>query len=323
MQERRLFENLSVPEVGLGCWQLGADWGDIDESQAFKILERAYRKGVRLFDTAAVYGEGRSERLIGQFKEKYPDLTVITKSRSWIDPKDKDGAKKLCKDVENSLKNLRVDALDLLQLHCLPPDVLNLDEVWETLRCLKREGKIERFGASVETIDEGHFCIKKKSVESLQIIFNCMRQDAAHGLLHYAKHKKVGIIVRLPLASGLLAGKMKKSTIFSENDHRNYNKDGDAFNVGETLSGLTLNDGTELVDELKHLISREEPLAQLAMRWILDHEEISVVIPGASRVSQVSSNVKSADLPPLSKEVHEQLFKWYIKSVRPKVRGLI
>ena len=315
-----------VSEVGLGCWQLGgSDWGDLDDRTAFRILDAAAENGTTFFDTADVYGNGRSEELIGSFlKDRRGSSGVFVATKlgrtSALYP-DKYSEKGLRAATEASLKRLGVDALDLTQLHCVPTAVLQRGEVFGWLRDLQREGKIKAWGASVETVDEALLCLEQEGLASLQIIFNLFRQKPADLVLPRAKERNVAIIVRLPLASGLLAGKMCKTTKFSENDHRTYNRDGEKFNVGETFAGLPFEKGVELVDELRHFGPTDQPMAHWTQRWILDHDAVTVVIPGASRVQQASDNTDVSALAPLSQELNSQLRFFYRERVAPHIRG--
>ena len=244
----------SVSEVGLGTWQIGGSWGEVSEDEALQILRTAHENGVTMFDTANVYGGGKSEKLIGRFlKESGANPFVATKLGR--------GGEELTLDdlrgaTEKSLENLGVESLDLTQLHCIPTEDLRRGEVFEHLRTLQAEGKIQRFGASVESMEEAHICLQHEGLSSLQIIFNLFRQKPIDDLFEAAKSKNVGLIVRLPLASGLLAGKMTKETTFDEEDHRNFNRDGDSFNVGETFAGLPFEKGVELADQLKSIRAR-------------------------------------------------------------------
>lgn len=310
-------------EVGLGCWQLGGDWGNIDENTAFKIMETSVDNGVNFFDTADVYGNGRSEILIGSFlKNSKNKIYVATKfGRAGDVPPDKYTQQALRQATELSIKRLNVEALDLTQLHCLPMNILKNGEVFGWLEKLKQEGKIKNYGASVETIEEAILCLEKSNVSSLQIIFNIFRQRPIQEILPQAKGKNVAIIVRLPLASGLLAGKFAKETKFADSDHRNYNRDGKYFNVGETFSGLPFEKGVELADTLKPLVPEGMTMAQMAIRWILDYDAVSVVIPGASSPKQAESNAKASDLSPLSEELHKKLSELYINDVHEHIRG--
>lgn len=321
----RLFDktNRQISEIGLGCWQLGgSDWGNVDEKLAHDILATAADAGVNFFDTADVYGGGRSEQLIGKFlKERGGDIFTATKlGRMGIYP-DGYSRESLLAATQSSLKNLGVDSLDLTQLHCVPTEVLRKGEVFEWLRGQKKDGFIKNFGASVETMEEALICLEQEGLSSLQIIFNIFRQNPADVLFEKALAKKVAIIVRLPLASGLLGGKMTKETKFPENDHRNYNRDGQAFSVGETFAGIPYEKGVELADALKPLVPAGMTMAQMAQRWILDHEAVSVVITGASRVAQVEANVSASELPPLDGQLRATLRDFYAREVKQHIRG--
>lgn len=314
--------DFSCSEIGLGCWQIGADWGEVSDQQAFDILDKAVACGVNFFDTADVYGDGRSETLIGKFRHSSAaDLFVATKlGRRGIYP-DKYTEATIRAATEESLRRLQMDALDLTQLHCIPSEILRQGDVFDWLRTLKAEGKIKRFGASVESIEEAHLCLKQDGLSSLQIIFNIFRQKPIADLFEAAKAKSVALIVRLPLASGLLGGKLTKQSRFAEGDHRNYNRDGQFFNVGETFAGLPFELGVELADELRKFVPEGLTMAQMAMRWVLDHDAVTVVIPGATKVQQVNDNASASDLPPLSDELHRQLRLFYEQKVVQHIRG--
>ena len=326
----RLFSTsgIAIGEIGLGCWQLGgSDWGNLDDGLAIDILSAAVDSGVNFFDTADVYGNGRSEALIGQFlKQCSQEIFVATKLGRAGDlfPGNYTEAG-LRASTEASLERLGVEALDLTQLHCIPTEVMARGEVFEWLRALRQEGKIKRFGASVESMDEALLCLEQPGLTSLQIIFNLFRQKPVSTLFEKAKAKGVAIIVRLPLASGLLSGKMSLGAKFPENDHRSYNRDGQCFNVGETFAGLPFEKGVELAEALKKSIPAEllanATLAQLAQRWILDFDAVSVVIPGASRPDQARANAAVSQLPPLPPQLHEQLRAFYEKEVAAHIRG--
>jgi aryl-alcohol dehydrogenase-like predicted oxidoreductase len=314
----------AVSEVGLGCWQLGgADWGNVGDAEAIEILTAAAEAGVTFFDTADVYGNGRSERLIGRFlREREDGFFVATKlgRTGDLDP-DHYTEAGVRAATEASLRRLELDALDLTQLHCVPPAILRQGEIFDWLRTLKSEGKIHGFGASVESMEEAEICLAQEGLESLQIIFNIFRQKPAEPLFARAMEKRVALIVRLPLASGLLSGKLQKETKFPENDHRNYNRDGGKFNVGETFAGLPYEKGVELADGLKAFVPEGFSMAQMAQRWILDHEAVTVVIPGASRPQQARANAAVSNLPPLGEERHAALREFYDKQVASHIRG--
>ena len=314
-----------VSEVGLGCWQLGGDWGDpIADDRALSILKAAEEGGVNLFDTADVYGGGRSETLIGKYlRTTGSGVRVITKfgRGAGVYP-DNYTERSLREGVEGSLSRLGVEAIDLLQLHCIPEAVLEKGEIFDLLRKLKEEGLIRNFGASVETEREGRICMQQEGLSSLQVIFNLFRQHYAEGFFDEAAKSGVGIIVRLPLASGLLSGKFNRQTRFSDKDHRNYNKDGAAFNVGETFSGLPFDKGLELVEILRsEYLPKSLEMAEFALRWILDHEAVSTIIPGASSVEQARANAGISSMPPLEGSLHEALMDFYRKEVLSHVRG--
>ena len=308
-----------VSEVGLGCWQIGGSWGEVSQDEALQILRSAHQNGVTMFDTANVYGDGRSEQLIGRFlRESGADVFVATKLGRGGEPLTLDGMRAA---TERSLSNLGVESLDLTQLHCIPTEDLRRGEVFDHLRALQGEGLIKRFGASVESMEEAHLCLQHEGLSSLQIIFNVFRQKPVDDLFAAAKSKNVGLIVRLPLASGLLSGKMTKNTEFDADDHRNFNRDGQSFNVGETFAGLPFEKGVELANELKSFVPQNMTMAQWALRWILDYDAVTTVIPGASKQSQIESNVGAAKLSPLGDEVHRQLSDWYRQNVAQWIRG--
>lgn len=323
MQTRPLgHDGLTVPEIGLGCWQLGGGWGDHwDNDIAQQILASAYASGVRFIDTADVYGGGASERSIGQFLKAHTDLTVATKlGRGAIYP-DGYSRETVRAATTASLERLGVDKLDLTQLHCVPPAVLRDGKIFDWLRELRDEGLIARFGASVETVEEGLVCLEQEGLTSLQVIFNIFRQKPLEELLPKAKEKGVGIIVRLPLASGLLSGKMTRDTVFKPDDHRNFNRDGAQFNVGETFAGLEYQTGVALSEEVAKFVPAGMTMAQMALRWLLDQDAVSVVIPGASSAAQVLANASSATLPPLDASVHAGLASLYRQKIHTAIRG--
>ena len=311
-----------VGEVGLGCWQFGGDFGDMAEETAISVMETSVASGVNFFDTANVYGAGRSENLIGRFlKERARPVTVATKyGRGDVYPHNY-SADTLRRSVEGSLERIGVDRLDLLQLHCVPLEILKQAEIFDWLRQLKQEGLIKEFGASVQTVEEGLICMDQDELLSLQVIFNIFRQKLVAELLPAAKSRGVGIIVRLPLASGLLSGKFDKSTTFTQTDHRNYNRDGQVFSVGETFAGLPFETGVELVENVKALLPANMTMVQMALRWILDHEAVSVIIPGASSSGQASENSGVTDIPPLSDALHKTLSDVYWSLVHDRIRG--
>lgn len=312
----------AISECGLGCWQLGGGWGNPwSDDTAQEILAAAYEAGVRFFDTANVYGDGESERSIGRFLKTQHDVFVATKlGRGSIYP---DGytRQSLREATERSLERLGVDRLDLTQLHCVPVEVLRQGDVFDWLREQRDDGLIARFGASVESDEEGLICLEQEGLTSLQVIFNIFRQKPLEELFPRAQEKGVGVIVRLPLASGLLTGKLTRATEFREDDHRNFNRDGEAFNVGETFAGLPYELGVDLSEELATLVPPGMTMVQFAQRWILDAAAVSVVIPGASSQRQARGNALVSDLPPLSPELHARLAGFYKDKVRDHIRG--
>jgi aryl-alcohol dehydrogenase-like predicted oxidoreductase len=314
----------AVGEVGLGTWQLGANWGNVTDEVALATLRAAYEAGTTLFDTADVYGAGRSETLIGKFlKETRAPVYIATKfgrfsPPGWPENFTRAGVRQ---HTEASLQRLGVTAVDLTQLHCLPMDVMQRGEIFEHLRELKRDGKIRDFGASVESMDEAMVCLQQEGLASLQIIFNIFRQKPIHTLFAEAKKKNVALLVRLPLASGLLGGKMTKATTFPTDDHRNFNRDGASFNVGETFAGLPFAKGVELADALKPLVPAGWTLADLALRWCLDFDAVSVIIPGAKNPEQARGNARASSLAPLGAALHAKLADFYTREVAAHIRG--
>jgi len=312
-------------EVGLGTWQLGAGWGEVTEETALATLRAAYEAGTTLFDTADVYGMGRSETIIGKFlKETRAPIYVATKLGRFSPPGWPDNFTRAAirQHTEASLSRLGVAALDLTQFHCIPTDVLKQGEVIEHLRELKREGKIRDFGMSVESMEQADFCVRQEGVASLQIIFNIFRRKPIETLFAEAKKRNVALLVRLPLASGLLGGKMSKTTTFPENDHRNFNRDGKRFNVGETFAGLPFEKGVELADALKPLVPAGYTMSELALRWCLDFDAVSAIIPGAKNPEQAKANARASELPMLSAELHKKLADFYTRDVAPHIRGV-
>ena len=322
----RLFKEHKVSEIGLGTWQLGsADWGVVNDDEAFSILQSFVDAGGNFIDTADVYGTGISESVIGRFlKTTDKELFVATKlgrrhdgACGWPQNFTYDGMRS---NVESSLKNLDVSQLFLEQLHCIPTQELRSGNVFDNFRKLKDEGVIKYWGASVETSEEALICLEQEGLASLQIIFNLFRQHVADEIFAKAKERNVAIIVRVPLASGLLTGKFTEQTKFAEKDHRHYNANGEAFNVGETFSGVEFNEGVKLSREIASRLP-DERMAQWSLRWILDHPEVTTVIPGASKIEQVKNNVAASGLPPLSKDTHDKLRTFYDNKIRPAIRG--
>ena len=322
----RTFGDIKVSEIGLGTWQLGADWGNVDDLTAERVLATAVENGVNFFDSADCYGEGLSETRLGRFvKTLSTEVVIATKLGRFPQPgwPENFSMEQFRKHTENSLKRLGRESLDLTQVHCPPTDLLKQGEVFDWLRTLKQEGKIKQFGFSVESIEEAQICLQEEGVASLQIIFNIFRQKAILSIFKEAQEKQVALIIRLPLASGLLSGQFNRDTRFPENDHRNFNRDGQEFNVGETFSGLPFEKGLELVDTLKSHVPKNQILSQFALRWILDFEAVSVVIPGSKNPQQVINNCAASSLPPLPPATHAALSDLYFKEVAPHIRGLV
>ena len=314
-----------VSEVSLGCWAMGADWGDVSEENARNILKTSFDNGVNFFDTADVYGDGRSEKFVGEFINSTSErIYVATKAGRRIFPHEAQGYydKDLMESyVDRSLENLGVETIDLLQMHCPPTEVYSHDLTYEMLDNLVTKGKIQHYGFSVQTVEEAIACIQRPHTKSVQIIFNMLRLKPAEDFFKMAQDKNIGIIVRVPLASGLLTGKMNINSSFPENDHRNYNIKGDAFDVGETFSGVDFNKALKVVEELKLLTPDGFTLSQLALKWILMHDAVSVVIPGAKSSEQALNNITSSSLPNINNLMKriEEIYITYLKDdVHPR-----
>lgn len=311
-----------ISEISYGSWSLGADWGDVSEEQAMAALNKTVDLEVNFIDTADVYGDGRSEKLIGRLlKERKERIYVATKAGRRLSPHVAEGYTKenLNKFVDRSLKNLGVKTLDLLQLHCPPTSIYYNQEVFDALEEMVQKNKIRFYGVSVEKVEEGLKAIEYKGVSTVQIVFNMFRQRAAELFFQEAKRKNIGIIVRVPLASGLLSGKMTKDTSFPKNDHRNYNRQGQAFDVGETFAGVPFETGLQAVEELKKIKPEAYSMPQFALKWILMHDAVSTVIPGGKRPEQVEDNNKASELPKLSKEVMKKVDKVYADYIKSHV----
>ena len=324
MKQRRLGKcGVKVTEVGLGCWQLAGDWHPVSESEAVAILKSAVDEGIRFFDTADVYGNGMSEHLIGRFLKDCPEpIFVATKvGRGGAIYPDHYSLKTVTQHIEGSLQRLGVEVLDLVQLHCVPTAVLQRGDIFGWLDILQEQGKILRWGASVETVDEALLCMEQPHLVSLQIILNCLRQKPVETILKVAERLGTGIIVRLPLASGLLSGKFNAETRFGEKDPRQYNKDGECFNVGEIFGGLPFDRGLAAVEQIRPWIPEGMTMAQMALRWLLDFEAVTTVIPGATRVEHVRSNAAASSLAPLPSGLHMKLRDLYWDQVHDHIRG--
>jgi aryl-alcohol dehydrogenase-like predicted oxidoreductase len=314
---------MHVSEISLGTWAFGGEWGTVSEDDAYAALNRAVDLGVNLLDTADVYGDGRSEKLIGRLLKDRPDdeILVATKAGRRLDPHTPEGYvyDNLSAFVERSLQNLGVEALDLLQLHCPPTEVYRQDSTFEALDRLQESGKVRNYGVSVEKVEEARMALDYPGVATVQIIFNVFRQKPAEEFFPLAEERNVGILARVPLASGLLSGKMRSDRAFTEDDHRNFNREGQAFDRGETFSGVDFETGLLAAEELKQLVPEGNTLAQFALRWILMHPAVSCAIPGGKKTSQVEDNVAAAEMPPLSEETMQRAREIYDRHVREEV----
>lgn len=311
-----------VSSVSFGAWAIGGTWGEVDEGSAMAALHRALDLGVNFFDTADVYGDGRSERLIARLRrERSEPFWVATKAGRRLAPHSADGYNRenLTAFVERSLRNLEVEAIDLLQLHCPPTEVYYRPEVFGVLDDLVRAGKLRHYGVSVEKVEEGLKAIEYPGVQSVQIIYNLFRRRPAELFLREAARRGVGVLARLPLSSGLLSGRMTASTSFAADDHRQFNREGAAFDKGETFSGLPYEIGLQAVERIRPLVPAGMTLAQLALRWILMDPAITCAIPGGKRPAQVEENLAAADLPPLDAARMAALQRIYDELVRAEV----
>lgn len=319
----REFSNIGwrVSEIGLGCWAIGSEWGDVSKEDATEVLKTSLDKGINFFDTADVYGDGRSEQFIGELlKSTSEKIYVATKSGRRLDPHNSEGyiPENIERFIDRSLKNLGVECIDLLQLHCPPSDICSKKETFEMMDDIVKKGKISYYGVSVEKVSEAMDAIQFSNVKSIQIIFNMFRQKPSEEFFKMAAKKDIAIIARVPLASGLLTGKMNKDSSFPSNDHRNYNIKGEAFDVGETFSGVSFEKGLMAVDELKKLTPNNFTLADLALKWILMHSEVTVAIPGAKNKQQASLNVNSIQLEDIS-SLMPQIKKIYDKFLKEDI----
>ncbi|MFI5583711.1 aldo/keto reductase [Amycolatopsis sp. NPDC051758] len=314
----RLGREVSV--VGLGCWQLGADWGEVDENDALAVLHAAADAGVTFFDTADVYGDGRSETLVGRFLADRGDVFVATKMGRRAEQVPENYVRANFREWnDRSRRNLGVDTLDLVQLHCPPTPVYSSDAVYDALDEMVSEGRIKAYGVSVETCEEALTALARPNVASVQIILNCLRLKPLERVLPAAAEAGAGIIARVPLASGLLSGRYTASTTFAANDHRNFNRHGEAFDVGETFAGVPYDVGLAAVERLRGLVPEGQALAQFALRWIIDQPGVSTVIPGARNAAQASANTAAASLRPLSPEALAGVRETYDELIRPLV----
>lgn len=311
-----------VSALSFGAWAIGGAWGPTEETVSLAALHKAVDMGVNFFDTADVYGDGISERLLSRLRrETRAEIIVATKAGRRLNPHTAEGYNRqnLTAFVERSLKNLETGALDLLQLHCPPTPVYYMPEVFGILDDLVKAGKVRYYGVSVEKVEEALKAIEYPGVQSVQIIFNMFRQRPVDLFFEQAKWRKVGILARVPLASGLLTGKMKPDSTFAPDDHRAYNRHGESFDVGETFAGVPYELGLQAVDELKEVCPPGMSLTQFALRWILMFDAVTCAIPGAKRPSQAEENFSAADLPPLSAETMAQVRSIYDRIVREHV----
>lgn len=325
MQKRQLGStDLLISELSFGTWAIGGSWGKTSDEEALRGLAKAMEEGVNFFDTADVYGDGHSEELLAKAtKGKEDEIHIATKfcrAGDILDPSTY-SKESVTHYVEGSLKRLEREQIDLLQIHCPPFDILKQGDVFHVLDELKKEGKIRYYGVSVETVEEGLFCLEQPNVSSLQVIFNLFRQKPLETLFPAAREKQVGILARVPLASGLLTGKFTKDAQFEADDHRSFNKDGEAFNVGETFGGIEFSRGVALSQELKWMAEGRGNMTRAALRWILDQEAVTSVIPGFKTVAQVEDNLKATEVPSFSEEEQKKLSTFYRHHVHDYIRG--
>jgi aryl-alcohol dehydrogenase-like predicted oxidoreductase len=311
-----------VSEIGFGAWQIGADWGSVGEDEALATLHAAVDAGVTFFDTADVYGDGRSERLVGRLLRERADqpITVATKMGRRVEQTVANYSPENFRTWnDRSRENLGLETLPLVQLHCPPTGLYYHPEVFDDLEAMVAEGRIEAYGVSVERVEEALKAIEYPNVATVQIIFNPFRQRPAGAFFAEAQRRGVGIIVRVPLASGLLSGKYTRATTFAPDDHRTFNRHGESFDVGETFAGVPFDVGLDAVEELRQLVPDGATLAQLSLRWILMHDAVSTVIPGARSPEQAQANAAAADLPPLADATMEQIASVYTDRIAPYV----
>jgi aryl-alcohol dehydrogenase-like predicted oxidoreductase len=311
-----------VSEISFGAWAIGGAWGQVSEKDALAALHQAVDSGVNFIDTADVYGDGRSERLIANLKkERKEEIVVATKAGRRLPRQTIEGYSRenLTAWIEGSLRNIATDTLDLLQLHCPPTELYSRPEVFAMMDDFVRAGKIRYYGVSVETVEEALLAIEHPNVQTVQIIFNCFRQRPADIFFAKAKQKQVGILARVPLASALLTGKLRPDSTFASDDHRNFNRHGEAFDVGETFSGVDFSVGLEAVEEVRRLLPARVSMSQFALRWILMFDAVSCAIPGGKRPEQVAENCRASDLPPLTSETMAEVERIYKQKIGPQV----
>ena len=311
-----------ISEISFGAWAIGGSWGHVSDEDATAALQKAVDCGVNFFDTADVYGDGRSERLIAQLKKSCKqEIIVATKAGRRLPRQTVEGYSRanLTAWIEDSLRNLATDTLDLVQLHCPPTQLYDRPEVFEILDDLSQAGKIRYYGVSVEKVEEAIKAIEFPNVQTVQIIFNCFRQRPAELFFPQAKQKQVGILARVPLASGLLTGKLNRGSTFAADDHRNFNRSGEAFDVGETFSGVDYGTGLEAAEAIRPLLPAGVSMSQFALRWILMFDAVSCAIPGGKRPEQVADNCQASGLPKLSSAAMEGVQQIYNQKIRPLV----
>jgi len=317
--------DMTVSAISFGAWAIGGTWGPVDDEESMRALHAAVDAGTNFVDTADVYGDGRSERLVARLRRerKGETIFVATKAGRRLPQQTPEGYSRenLSAWVDRSLRNLEMDAVDLLQLHCPHPRVYDMPEVFGILDDLVTAGKVRYYGVSVETVDEAHRALRHPRVQTVQIIFNMFRLKPAEELFAQALHRHAGILARVPLASGMLTGKLTKASTFARDDHRRFNRDGAAFDKGETFSGVPYDVGLEAVERLRPLVPKDATLAQLALRWTLMFEAVSCAIPGAKAPQQARDNAAAADLPPLSPETMAAVKAVYDERLRPLVHS--
>ncbi|GAA0498492.1 aldo/keto reductase [Salinibacillus aidingensis] len=316
--------DLKVSELSFGTWAIGGAWGKTSDKEALQALDVAMDAGVNFFDTADVYGDGHSEELLAKAtKGKEDRIHIASKFCRAGDIHDPDNysEEQVRTYLENTLKRLNRERLDLYQIHCPPMEILKDGKVFEVLDKLQEKGKIRYYGVSVETVEEGLLCLENPNVRTLQVIFNIFRQKPLEELLPKAKKQGVGILARVPLASGLLTGKFTKNHQFESDDHRRFNQNGEEFNVGETFAGLEFAKGVELSEKLSWIANNRENMTRAALRWILDQNEISCVIPGFKNIKQVEDNLGALSVPSFSTDEANQLKEFYRNEVHPHIRG--
>jgi len=313
-----------VSDVSFGAWAIGGAWGSVSDEESLAALHKTIDCGVNFIDTADVYGDGRSERLIAQLKSsEKKEIIVATKAGRRLPRQTVEGYSRqnLAMWVEDSLRNLSTDCLDLLQLHCPPTSLYDHAEVFGMLDDLVQAGKVRYYGVSVEKIDEALKAVEFPNVQTVQIIFNCFRQRPAEKFFARAKEKKVGILARVPLASGLLTGKFRHDSKFAADDHRNFNRHGEAFDMGETFSGVDYNVGLEAVEEMRTLVPSGVSMSQFVLRWILMFDAVTCAIPGGKKPEQVADNCAASDLPPLTAKAMEDVKRIYDEKIRTAVQN--